>query len=87
MKLIDCIANVANATDRDYKELIYDLVVYAHDMEIGSGVYIIYYTTYTKSKRVIISSNVKYCIYYAATYGNGAKIIKVNEDGVVESML
>ena len=86
MKLIDCIREVAIATDEDYKELVYDLVIFAHDREIAGEFYIIYYTTCLKAKQVIISSNVKDCIYYAATYGNGTRILKVNEDGVVESM-
>ena len=86
MKLIDCIVNIANATDRDYKELICDLVVFAHDREIGGELYIIYYTTCLKAKQVIISSDVKDCIYYAATYGNSTRILKLNKDGKVESM-
>ena len=86
MKLIDCIREIAIATDNDYRELICDLVEFAYDREINGEFYIIYYTTCFRAKQVITSNSVKDCIYYAATYGNGTRILKVNEDSTVESM-
>lgn len=86
MKLIDCIREIAVATEKDYESLIYDLVIFAHDREVNDNLYITYYTTKLDAKQVDVSSDVRDCIYFAATYGNSTRILKLNKDGKVESM-
>lgn len=86
MKLIDCIIEIAAATEQDYRELIYDLIIFAHDRNIVDNLYITYYTTHLGAKQVDVSNDVKDCIYYAAVYGKSTKVLKVNKDGNVELM-
>lgn len=86
MKLIDCIREIAVATEKDYEALIYDLVIFAHDREVNDNLYITYYTTKLDGKQVDVSSDVRDCIYFAAAYGNSTRVLKLNKDGKVESM-
>lgn len=86
MKLIDCIREIAAATVQDYKELIYDLIIFAHEREIVENLYITYYTTHLGAKQVDVCNDVKICIELAAEYGKSTRILKVNKDGIVELM-